>query len=59
MTWGGRQNDEKDAHEQLSYALDAGINFIDTAEVRSIDSCHCLTAELLTLSVLSVLSQSE
>lgn len=31
MTW-GVQNTESDAHEQLDIALDAGINFIDTAE---------------------------
>lgn len=32
MTW-GKQNTEADAHEQLDYALDRGINFIDTAEM--------------------------
>ena len=32
MTW-GNQNTQEEAHEQLSYALDHGINFIDTAEV--------------------------
>lgn len=32
MTW-GEQNSEREAHEQLDMALDAGINFIDTAEV--------------------------
>ncbi len=32
MTW-GEQNTEAEAHEQLDYALDAGINFIDTAEM--------------------------
>lgn len=31
MTW-GVQNTEKDAHEQLDFAVDAGVNFIDTAE---------------------------
>ena len=31
MTW-GVQNTENDAHEQLDYAVDAGVNFIDTAE---------------------------
>lgn len=31
MTW-GQQNTEAEAHEQLSYALDQGVNFIDTAE---------------------------
>jgi hypothetical protein len=33
MTWGVK-NSEKDAHEQLDYAIkERGINFIDTAEV--------------------------
>lgn len=32
MTWGG-QNSERDAHAQLDYAVDAGTNFIDTAEM--------------------------
>jgi len=32
MTW-GEQNSESDAHAQLDYAVDAGINFIDTAEM--------------------------
>jgi aryl-alcohol dehydrogenase-like predicted oxidoreductase len=32
MTW-GQQNTEADAHEQLDYALEQGINFIDTAEM--------------------------
>lgn len=32
MTW-GEQNSEADAHAQLDLALDAGINFIDTAEM--------------------------
>lgn len=32
MTW-GEQNTEAEAHEQLDYALDQGINFIDTAEM--------------------------
>lgn len=32
MTW-GKQNTEAEAHEQLSFALDQGINFIDTAEM--------------------------
>ncbi|MCY4325753.1 MAG: aldo/keto reductase [Betaproteobacteria bacterium] len=34
MTW-GEQNSEADACEQLDYAVDAGINFIDTAELYS------------------------
>lgn len=32
MTWGS-QNSEAEAHEQLDYALEQGINFIDTAEM--------------------------
>ncbi len=32
MTW-GQQNSEAEAHQQLSYALDRGVNFIDTAEM--------------------------
>lgn len=32
MTW-GEQNTEAEGHEQLDYALDHGINFIDTAEM--------------------------
>ncbi|GAQ79993.1 aldo keto reductase [Klebsormidium nitens] len=32
MTW-GNQNTEKEAHEQLSYAFDQGINIFDSAEM--------------------------
>jgi aryl-alcohol dehydrogenase-like predicted oxidoreductase len=32
MTW-GEQNSEAEAHEQLGYASEQGINFIDTAEM--------------------------
>jgi aryl-alcohol dehydrogenase-like predicted oxidoreductase len=32
MTW-GEQNTEAEAHSQLDYALERGINFIDTAEM--------------------------
>jgi aryl-alcohol dehydrogenase-like predicted oxidoreductase len=32
MTW-GQQNTEAEAFEQLDYAMDRGINFIDTAEM--------------------------
>lgn len=32
MTW-GQQNSEAEAHEQLDYAVDQGINFIDAAEM--------------------------
>jgi len=30
MTW-GQQNTEAEGHEQLDFALDKGVNFIDTA----------------------------
>ena len=30
MTY-GEQNSEKEAHEQLNYAVSEGVNFIDTA----------------------------
>ncbi len=32
MTWGS-QNSEQQAHEQMDYAVDQGINFFDTAEL--------------------------
>ena len=32
MTW-GEQNTQKDAFEQMNYALDRGINFFDAAEI--------------------------
>ncbi len=35
MTW-GEQNTESEAHQQLDYALDQGINFIDTAELYAV-----------------------
>ena len=35
MTW-GRQNDEAEGHAQIDYALESGINFIDTAEVYAV-----------------------
>ena len=35
MTW-GEQNTEAEGHAQLDYALDRGVNFIDTAEIYSI-----------------------
>tara|TARA_B100000809_G_scaffold266794_1_gene331655 strand:+ start:28723 stop:29760 length:1038 start_codon:yes stop_codon:yes gene_type:complete len=34
----GQQNTEQEAHEQLNYAAEKGINFIDTAEMYSIPS---------------------
>lgn len=35
MTW-GNQNTETDAHAQIDYALDAGLNFMDTAEMYAV-----------------------
>ncbi|MGK0270112.1 MAG: aryl-alcohol dehydrogenase-like predicted oxidoreductase [Cocleimonas sp.] len=35
MTWGS-QNSEADAHQQIDFALEQGINFIDTAEVYAV-----------------------
>jgi aryl-alcohol dehydrogenase-like predicted oxidoreductase len=35
MTW-GQQNTQKDAFEQMDYALDQGVNFFDTAELYSV-----------------------
>jgi aryl-alcohol dehydrogenase-like predicted oxidoreductase len=32
MTW-GEQNSEAEAHSQIAWALERGINFIDTAEM--------------------------
>ena len=32
MTW-GEQNNQKEAFEQMDYALDSGVNFFDTAEI--------------------------
>ncbi|MEN8188100.1 MAG: aldo/keto reductase [Bacteroidota bacterium] len=32
----GEQNTETEAHEQLNFALDRGVNFIDTAELYSV-----------------------
>lgn len=35
MTW-GTQNTEAEGHEQIRYALDQGINFLDTAEIYAV-----------------------
>lgn len=35
MTW-GRQNTEKQGHEQIDYALGEGVNFLDTAEMYAV-----------------------
>lgn len=43
MTW-GQQNSEEEAHSQLDFSLDNGINFIDTAEMYPVppmkETCH-------------------
>jgi aryl-alcohol dehydrogenase-like predicted oxidoreductase len=41
MTW-GNQNSEAEGHAQIDYALDQGVNFIDTAELYPVPA----TAEL-------------
>jgi len=33
MTWGGKQNNQSEAFEQMDYAITQGINFFDTAEL--------------------------
>lgn len=42
MTW-GNQNTQQDANQQIEYALDKGINFMDTAEMYAVppspDTC--------------------
>tara|TARA_B110000438_G_scaffold295991_1_gene339960 strand:+ start:632 stop:1681 length:1050 start_codon:yes stop_codon:yes gene_type:complete len=35
MTW-GEQNTQKEAFEQMDYALDSGVNFFDTAELYAV-----------------------
>jgi aryl-alcohol dehydrogenase-like predicted oxidoreductase len=35
MTW-GEQNTESEGHEQIEYAIEEGVNFIDTAELYSV-----------------------
>lgn len=43
MTW-GEQNSEAEGHEQMDYALERGINLIDTAEMYPVpprpETCH-------------------
>ncbi len=38
MTY-GQQNNEAEAHSQLDYAFERGINFVDTAEMYPVPSC--------------------
>ena len=37
MTW-GKQNTQEDANEQIEYAIDQGVNCMDTAEIYSVPS---------------------
>ncbi len=37
MTW-GEQNTESEGHQQIDYAIEQGVNFIDTAELYSVPS---------------------
>ena len=49
MTW-GEQNSENEAFEQMSYAIDNGVNFWDTAELYSVppkESTYGLTEEII------------
>lgn len=49
MTW-GEQNTEAEGHEQMDYALEHGINFIDTAELYAIPAraeTHGRTEEII------------
>jgi len=49
MTW-GRQNNEDEAHKQMDYALDQGVNFFDTAELYPVPAkkeLYAVTEELI------------
>jgi len=49
MTW-GRQNNEDEAHEQMDYALDQGVNFFDTAELYPVPAkkeLYAVTEEII------------
>ncbi len=43
MTW-GTQNTENEGHQQMDYALDHGVNFIDTAEMYPVNPISVDTA---------------
>lgn len=45
MTW-GTQNTESEGHRQIEIALDAGVNFIDTAELYPVNPARAETAGL-------------
>ena len=40
MTW-GTQNSEAEGHAQIDYALDHGVNFIDTGSLARIEFSEC------------------
>ncbi|THH37371.1 aldo/keto reductase [Aliishimia ponticola] len=42
MTWGAR-NDAEEAHEQIDRAIEAGVNFIDTAEMYPVNPVRAET----------------
>jgi len=42
MTW-GEQNTEAEGHAQLDYAIEQGVNFIDTAELYSVPNARAET----------------
>jgi len=49
MTW-GNQNTEAEGHEQLDFAFDKGVNFIDTAELYPVPAepkTHGRTSEII------------
>lgn len=49
MTW-GEQNTESDGHAQMDYALERGINFVDTAEMYAVPpraETYGLTEEII------------
>jgi len=49
MTW-GRQTSEDEGHAQIDYALENGVNFMDTAEIYAVplsESCGGATEEII------------
>ncbi len=44
MTW-GEQNSQQEAFEQLDLATDAGVNFVDTAEIYPVPPCQATQGE--------------
>ena len=53
MTW-GEQNTEKEAFQQMDYALNKGVNFWDTAELYSVPpkkDTYGITEKLLEIGL--------